>query len=276
MKTVNFLLAAALLVQPFRVVAQSTDSGVEEPPIPDALYSRTSGDPLWIAADALLKENGKPDVQLIGSLSDNDSIQWILSQADQGNPCVKYGAISVDPPPLPPGQPPSYYLPARNLEEYAAKKAQAVLQGTVVAHEGGFYAGWPGLLLQIRIEERMKPSERFWTGPYLYLYYPVGEFSLGSIRVCKTHDDWPPPPSVGDRVLLFPRFPPDDEDGLVMDLILDSAADGPSAIAFERDGHLLGGPDLIADDEREGEGALEAVAQRVRAGLTTEQKEREQ
>lgn len=271
MKTVNFLLAAALLVQPFRVVAQSADSGGEEPPIPHALYSRTSGDPLWIAADALLKETGEPDVQLIGSLPNNDSAQWILSQADRTSaPCVEHGAIYVDPPPPPPGQPRSFYLPARSFEEFAAKKTQAVLRGTVVDSEGGFYGGDPGLLLQVRIDERLKPSERFWSGPYVYVYYPVGEFSLGSIRVCKADERWPPPPVAGDRVLLFPTFPPPDEDGFVMG----TRTDGPYEIAFERERRLLGRPNSwIADDERVGEGALEALAHRVRVGLATEQGE---
>lgn len=264
MKRANLQLAAALLLTPSMVVAQPVEPGNEKP-LSGAIYSSKSGYPVWVPADAVVNDAGEFDFAMLESLPTGEAeiARHISRQAKATNaPCVEFGPVYKEPPPG--------LRPSRNLDELVTN-AQAVLQGTVVDIEGGFFAGNPGLLLQVRVDERLKPSERFWTGPYVYVHYPVGEISFGSIRICKTDDRWPPPPTVGNRVLLFPFRVPFDDDGLLMGTITAS----PFEIVIESDGQLLGGPSWLGDDERVSAGTLDGLARDARTRLASEQKEGE-
>src|SRR5262249_4937235 len=95
--------------------------------------------------------------------------------------------------------------PHASLEQ-AAKNARLVMLGTVTAQAGGFSGAEAGTLRQVEPSEVMNNSTRRNDRSY-YVFMPEGSFMLNGRRYCSTNPDYPPLPSIGDRVLLFVRDP---------------------------------------------------------------------
>lgn len=91
-------------------------------------------------------------------------------------------------------------------------RAGAIIYGVVTGIAGGFYGRvHPRLLIQVEVLEWVKRNPDF--PERSYFYYPVGDFRVGSIKICKRDPEWPHPPGVGDEVLLFPQITPRGADG---------------------------------------------------------------
>jgi hypothetical protein len=86
--------------------------------------------------------------------------------------------------------------------------AQAIVQGTVAAVTGGFLLGHPGLMLRLEDTRWVRPYGEAEAYGELLVFYPVGEFDLGSARFCSRGSKFPDPPKPGAEVLLFMQGEP--------------------------------------------------------------------
>jgi len=83
--------------------------------------------------------------------------------------------------------------------------AGVVVSGTVISATPGFRGGTPGTALEIRVADWMLEIDHFPRNDIFYTFYPAGELNIGPATICASAAGWPPPPSVGDEILLFPQ-----------------------------------------------------------------------
>jgi hypothetical protein len=164
--------------------------------IPRVLHIPNAGTPYpaWVAAERVLTPSGEIDPSLF-SLSDRLIIgQYLRMPAREGCIRLRHELQIEEPTAAGPKA-------ARQNLASTAKSAGWVLNATVTARAAGFSASLPGTLLEIVPEEILKgPRDR---GGVHYIFFPVGTFSVGGIKICKTDDDYADLPEVGEHVLLF-------------------------------------------------------------------------
>ena len=93
-----------------------------------------------------------------------------------------------------------------------SRNALAVFRGTVTASGVGFADGDPATLLAIQVEKTIKRSPELAVGNTLYVAFPVAEFSVNGIRICKSDERLTAVPRVGDTVLILPLSGPLNQD----------------------------------------------------------------
>ncbi len=191
--------------------------------------------PAWVGARALVSKSGQIRLDLLPeeARSRIESARLRAKQKASASPCLELGAIITD---LRPGT----ILP--NKFEDLVDHSLAILSGSIVGIEPGFFDGQAGLLLEVKIDRRLKSSDRFWKGPEVYVYYPRGDFKVDSMSICKRDPRWPVTPEVGDRVLLFPHVSPIDSDGVTME-----PETANFEVVLEHEGHLVA-PDRLKTD----------------------------
>lgn len=144
--------------------------------------------PAFVSADATLKEDGTVDESLF-SPEAVDSIRSLLATAPQGG-CIRaenYYESYVNPPSRP------------TLDE-AVRSSHLVLLGTVEEKTFGFSGFTPGQLLHVRPDQALKGVAK---ESLYYVFAPVGDFSVGNARICKTDTRYAPPPEIGEQLLAF-------------------------------------------------------------------------
>lgn len=164
--------------------------------IPEVIHIPDAGTPFpaWVAADRALAPSGEIDPSLF-SPSDRLIIgQYLQKPPREG--CIRLGHeeqfedLRVGP----------QRAVRQNLAS-AAKSAGWVFSATATARAPGFNGSVPGTLVEIVPEETFKgPLDR--RGVH-YIFFPIGTFSLGETKICKTDDRYAALPEVGERVLLF-------------------------------------------------------------------------
>jgi hypothetical protein len=162
--------------------------------IPEVLHIPNAGNkyPAWVAAERVLTPSGEVDPSIF-SLSDQVIIGQLLHRAAQDG-CIQVGREQADESTGPERR-------DRQTVASMAKSAGWVFRARVTARATGFNGGVPGTLLEIVPEETLKgPSDR--SGAH-YIFVPVGTFSVGGKKICKTDERYPALPEAGDRVLLF-------------------------------------------------------------------------
>jgi hypothetical protein len=95
--------------------------------------------------------------------------------------------------------------PARASVPEAVKTANLVLLGRVIGRSYGFFGGVPGQLLKLLPEEIVKGSGD--RPDAVFAFLPVGEFSVGNTRICKSDNSYAKEPALGDRALVFSATP---------------------------------------------------------------------
>jgi hypothetical protein len=148
--------------------------------------------PSFVSADAVLAANGTIDETLF-SPEAIDSIRSLLATAPQGD-CIRvenYYESYVNP-------------PVRSSIGAAARSSHLILLGTVVEKTFGFSGFTPGQLLHIRPDQAIKGTTK---EDLYFVFLPIGNFSVGAARICKTDTRYATPPEVGEQILaLIPKL----------------------------------------------------------------------
>jgi hypothetical protein len=97
-------------------------------------------------------------------------------------------------------------VPVRDSLDVAISTAATIIEGVVDGREYGFHGGEPGQLLRLADLEILhgNPSR----AEHLFIFLPVGRFSVGPHQICKTDARYASEPAMGDRVvvLLLPHM----------------------------------------------------------------------
>lgn len=169
--------------------------------IPSILWSRhDTSKAAWVSLERATLANGEIDWNLFGDLQ--SAILKRRVESHKGSGCVSIGSLqkeSMD------------ARVAHNLRELAAS-SRGIYRGTVVASEMGFADGDPATLLAVRVDKTIKPASEISSDGVLYVAYPVAEFSVGGVRLCKSDERLTAVPKIGDSILVFPLSGPLNEE----------------------------------------------------------------
>jgi hypothetical protein len=148
--------------------------------------------PAFVSADAALATEGTVDTSLF-SPEAVDSIRSLLATSPQGG-CIRaenYYESYVNPPP-------------RATLDQAVQSSHLILLGTVVDKTFGFSGFTPGQLLHVRPDQTLKGTAK---EDMYFVFIPVGDFSVGAFRICKTDTRYATPPEIGEQLLaLVPKL----------------------------------------------------------------------
>jgi hypothetical protein len=150
---------------------------------PDAKY------PVWVNEANMVTPSGSLNTDLVPA-SESFFIKGYLSSPPK-NGCIPVGTFFKDF---------NGFPPRRSLEEATTSSRLTVL-GTVTDEAPGFSGATPGQLLRVEPTEILKGRAR--KVDAYYVFFPVGQVSLGKTKLCKTDPRYPEAPRVGDRVVLF-------------------------------------------------------------------------
>lgn len=187
-----------------------------------------SGVPLFVPAALAGQPDGKVAWQILGPLARR--IYHSVAEAPRlPAPAVRPGEPELL------GAPDPYYSrplstclyyapgsfedPGRAPEQTlraAAGGARGIYQGRVVSINEGFFGGDIGSVIDLEIQETLKPFAEVAQTKRLYLYFPAASFRIGSTSFCKADPAYPPRPEIGDDLLVFIRRPPLDEDRRIL------------------------------------------------------------
>jgi hypothetical protein len=145
--------------------------------------------PFWVDASMVVNADGSLNTALLHPATTKIIQQF--RRISSGSGCVPVGHYFED----------TANPPERNTPEEAARNSRLVLLGTVTEREYGFAGDEPGQLLRVTPDEIIKGQARN-VGAY-YVFVPIGTFRIGSLAICKTDDNYPDPPAIGEQVLLF-------------------------------------------------------------------------
>jgi hypothetical protein len=145
--------------------------------------------PLWIDRSFVLNANGTINTSLIHPQGVRE-IQAIRA-LPRASGCTPVGPYLQD----------IVNLPPRETLEQTTRSSQLVILGKVTEKAYGFKVDEPGQLLRVVPEEILKGHPRDVLA--YFVFFPVGTFKLGDLRICKTDSRYPEPPAVGDEVILF-------------------------------------------------------------------------
>ena len=146
--------------------------------------------PFWVDASMVLKADGSPNTALLhpGAVS----LIQDLRKSTLVNGCIPVGHYFDS----------SGFASDRDTPQQGAQSSRLVILGTVTEKEYGIAGTQPGQLLRVTPDEIIKGQGRHGVDAY-YVFMPVGNFKIGNLSLCKTDDEYPDPPAVGDQVLLF-------------------------------------------------------------------------
>ena len=181
-----------LLLAPTGVSAGGTSTG-----IPSRILSADgpSSEPVWISANPGTGRQEKLTLEALPWRVRSFIEQELREGVYKKRGCIYYGPVNIDRAgPIP---------PFRTLKDLALN-SRAALRGSITAIDHGFSFYGPSSLLEIRVEEWLKKSDRVADQPVVYLVYPVAEFEAGGYRFCKEDARWGREPAVGDEILFFP------------------------------------------------------------------------
>ncbi|MBV8199874.1 MAG: hypothetical protein JOZ15_04545 [Acidobacteria bacterium] len=177
----------ATVAGPLIPVATSASGGKGEP-IPEVLMDPPLPTPYWVSASAVLLPDGTLDSKRFHPAVARQ-IRDLLSQPEV-NGCIHLGTVWED-----------YIDPQdRSSLEAAAASAELIFTARVVGATPGFAAEVPGTLLAVRPTEWIKGDQR---AAQYFVFFPIGDVSVGSKRICKTDNRYAALPRLGDEVLVF-------------------------------------------------------------------------
>ena len=209
---VGLMLLLVALAVPAQA-ARRNDLAGEAPPV---LYTSLSyvdpAYPTFVAADAAVTTDGQLSKRLFHPQIRTRLRRLLASPPESG--CVRFGPIFVESP----------TFETFDLAK-ATQRSDLVMTAKVVAREYGFHFSEAGQLLEIEAQEVLKgsaPLSRY------YIFLPVGQFSAGPYRICKSDHRYISPPRVGSTILiLVPEI--EDPGEPFLDIVL-----GENLIAFEK------------------------------------------
>ena len=145
--------------------------------------------PIWVDEKNMVTPSGNLNTDLIAP-SELFFIQDYLSSPPQKG-CIPVGTVFEDLAGLP---------PRRTVEE-ATTNSRLTGLGTVTAKASGFSGEIPGQLLRVVPTELLEGHAR--NVDAYYVFFPVGQVTLGKAKLCKSDPRYPEAPRVGDSVVIF-------------------------------------------------------------------------
>jgi hypothetical protein len=242
-------LCLGLLFCASGVISAGGNSGRIPPRILSA--DGPSSEPAWLSAE--------PGVNRQEKLA-QDALPWrvksVIEQEVREGAYKKYGCIHYGPVDVDRAGPIPSYKTLKNL----ALNSKVAIRGTITDIDHGFSFYGPSSLIEIRVDEWLKKSDRVADHSFVYLIYPVAEFEAGGYRFCKTDARWGSEPQVGDELLVFPYRVPVDE---ARQVFLPDP-DGYEVILYRKGAGSLAVPKFLKDDpDVLGVNSIEALKKRA-------------
>lgn len=195
----SLLAALALLLLPLAATAEHRKSEQKEVPevvsahIPPILFARLPhrdpSFPVFVSASTAIDEDGEIDTSLFSEEA-VERLERLLAAFDPASRCIvveEFYESVVNP-------------PDRSSIEKAARTAALIIVGEVVGRDYGFQHFLPGQVLRMRLERVVKGSAKL---DHYLVFLPVGTFTAGPHKFCKTDYRYPKAPELGERVVLF-------------------------------------------------------------------------
>lgn len=179
-------------------VSGSAAAGDRSGKIPSRIASADGpdGEPAWISSESVTDKQGKSSVNALPWRIQSVIEQEVKEGIYKRYGCIHYGSVAVDR---------AGPVLRHGTLKALAQNSRAAIKGTITGIDHGFSVLGPGSLLEIRVDEWLKKSDRIADQPVLYLVYPVAEFEAGGYRFCKTDaPQWGSEPQIGDEILVFP------------------------------------------------------------------------
>jgi hypothetical protein len=147
------------------------------------------GYPVWVDEKNMVTPSGDLNTKLIAPSQLFLMRSYLSSLPQKG--CIPVGESFEDFADLP---------PRRTVEEATANSRLAIL-GTVTTEAPGFSGAIPGQLLRVEPIEVLKGHAR--NVDAYYVFFPVGQVTLGKTKLCKSDSRYPEAPQVGDSLIIF-------------------------------------------------------------------------
>ncbi len=151
--------------------------------------------PIWVSHSVAIGPDGKVRTELF-----HPQNAELLQESLTDPPQIHDGCITFD----------EFYTshvdpPDRSSFQKLLSESDVVFIGTIVDSDFGFDRGEPGQLFEVAPEEVFLGELSL---PSYYFFFPVGNFTAGSFKICKTDRRYPSHiPIKGDQVLLaVPRY----------------------------------------------------------------------
>lgn len=178
------LIAAAILIPLVGPVLE----GQQE--LPEVLYNSDTfvQAPVWVSAAAAIDSDGAVNDELFAD-SLREIIESFFAQPNKGD-CYVVEEIfesRINP-------------PNRSTLALAVESSELVLMGRITAADYGFHFYSPGMLLRIEPSEVLHGRAPL---DFYYVFFPVGNFTAGPYRICKSDSRYPRAPQVGDELLIM-------------------------------------------------------------------------
>ncbi len=153
--------------------------------------------PVWVDASLVFNQDGSVNTTLVHPQGARE-IQAIKA-IPPANGCTPVGIYFQD----------ILGLLPRTSPEQAVQASRLVILGKVTEKSYGLHVDTPGQLLRVVPEEVIKGRPRNVDAYFVFL--PLGTFTMGGLKICKTDSRYPDPPLVGEEVLLFVPFQEEDQ-----------------------------------------------------------------
>ncbi len=173
------------------LLADSTSWASEPDSMPETFFAdETEQHPSWVSAGRVLTPAGEVDASLFPA-SFPEQLRYLLNLPEKDG-CLPLREVlisRIDP-------------PVREDISQAARTAGVVMLAQVTGVAPGFRLTEAGHLVRVRPAEVLKGKEKVTLDEY-YFFMPVGSFTVGEKRLCKTDQRYPSLPEIGQEVLLF-------------------------------------------------------------------------
>lgn len=239
-QTAALVLGATLAA----VVIPTASSGQKQPQV---LFHRGTGGAMWVSAEAAIDSG-----ELRRELFDEFGISEITAglEAAAHETALESGELNEESR--------SPYLPEelcrhstvvdhaegpkRDSLEDLQRHAIGIFDGKVVEITQGFLSGLPASILTVEVNEVIRSSPKIAAQPTLWVSYPYAAFAAGGGVFCRSEPRYTYRPRVGDRILLFPRSGPLDDDHRLL-------VPDPVEVVVEKATGDIHFSDELADDE---------------------------
>jgi hypothetical protein len=147
------------------------------------------GYPVWVDEKNMVTPSGDLNTKLVAPSELLFMHDYLSSPPKNG--CTQVGEFFED----------FAGLPPRRTVEEATTNSRLVILGTVTAKASGFSGAIPGQLLRIEPTEILKGHAR--NVDAYYVFFPVGQVTLGETKLCKSDSRYPEAPRLGDSLVIF-------------------------------------------------------------------------
>ena len=148
---------------------------------------RTAGNPYFVSVSSVVNENGELDLSPF-----SEGARFLVErhlERDLAGGCLIYAPLLHE------GN-----RPDRASLRVAAVESKTIVSGRVTGWIQGFQHGIPGTLVRIEIDEIPKGNPR---ESELLVFFPVGDFEFGTLKICNRHKRYSGLPALEDKLLLF-------------------------------------------------------------------------